>query len=384
MSQDQRHKDVDDAGHAPHAAAGHPEPGKQALTERATKDAAGSSGELERLKKEVRDAYVGDGAFANRGILDHKLEGVEYIKDQLDHEDQTAGTDLLKAALTIGTAVAAGALTATTFGAGPLVAALIAGGAAAAAGLPDFLGGVAGPAPDSNGFCTGYKTSLREKWPGSVHQLLGQMDTLQEARDTHRAILAMRSKPSTIIRNQANEVLDAWVNALKVQTQKGTRSPGDMGTQDFNDSTAGRLHIEGIQIDGLDPDRTAVDVDGLKAKLTAVPQRARDVMLERKVGDISVARTIEGTGKVPPFSSPRGVPHFAFGVLPNKSTSKGNNEQTGVVQVVVFKESETNEPARQQLARIDGAGTWESGLVRIWDKIKGRTLKSLGVQHVGN
>jgi hypothetical protein len=36
MTQDLRHKDLDDAGHAPHAAAGHPEPGKQSLTARAT------------------------------------------------------------------------------------------------------------------------------------------------------------------------------------------------------------------------------------------------------------------------------------------------------------------------------------------------------------
>jgi len=32
MTQEQRHKDLDDAGHAPHAAAGHPEPGKRSLT----------------------------------------------------------------------------------------------------------------------------------------------------------------------------------------------------------------------------------------------------------------------------------------------------------------------------------------------------------------
>ncbi|HZJ62580.1 MAG TPA: hypothetical protein VFD36_03590 [Kofleriaceae bacterium] len=384
MTQDQRHKDLDDAGHAPHAAAGHPEPGKQSLTAQATKDAAGGSAEIARLKKEVRDAYVGDGEFSNRGILDHKLEGVEYIKDQLDHEDQTVSSAYLQAALAIGTAAAAGALTATTFGAGTVAAALIAGSAAAAGSLPSFLAPISGPSPNANAFCTGYKTSLREKWPGSVQQLLGQMDTLDEARNTHRAVVAIRNKPDAIIKNQADEALDAWVNALKVASQKGTKSPADMGTEDFDDSTMGRLHIEGIQIEGLGDDRTTVDVEGLKAKLTGVPQRARDEMLDRKVGEISVARTIEGTGKVPPVNVVRNVPHFAFGVLPNRTRRKSITDQPAISHVVVFKEGETNAQARDELKRLDGAGTWEAGLVKIWERIRDRTLKSLGVVHVGN
>src|SRR5262245_45273246 len=155
-----------------------------------------------------------------------------------------------------------------------------------------------------------------------------------------------------------------------------------MGTEDFNDSTKGRLHIEGIVIERVDDDRTTVDVEGLKAKLTGVPQRARDQMLGRKVGEISVARTIEGTGKVPPVSTARNIPHFAFGVLPNRTTRKNITAQPAVSHVVVFKESETNEQARNELKRLDGAGTWEAGLVRIWERIRDRTLQSLGVVHV--
>ena len=63
MTQEQRHKDLDDAGHAPHAAAGHPEPGKQSLTE------------IARLKKEVRDAYPANRTRHTRPTVDRPLAG---------------------------------------------------------------------------------------------------------------------------------------------------------------------------------------------------------------------------------------------------------------------------------------------------------------------
>jgi hypothetical protein len=385
MSQGHRHKDVDDAGHAPRAAAGHPEPGKQTLTARATKDASPSA-EIERLKQEVHDAYIGDGEFDDRGILDHKIAATGVIAAQLGNRDENVGPDLLKTALSIGAAAAAGALVATGFGSGIVAGALIAGGSAAATSLPDHVDPDKGPTLDPFEFCETYEIALREEWPASVNKLLGRMNTLADARETHREVLAMRDRVNEVRQNQKNEILDAWVNALKKETQKGTESPGDMGTENFNDSTAGRLHIEGIKIDGRHEDGTTVRLDGLKAKLTDVPSAAKKLILDRKIGDINVSRTIEGTGVDPVagISDPRTLPHFAFGVKPQKTKDRAGHQFHILVYTQDHQPVETNAPAQHQLRRIDGAASWQDGLTRIWDMIKGKTLKSLGVTSVGN
>jgi hypothetical protein len=376
MSQDQRHKDLDGAGDAPHAASGHPEPGKHTLTDRTTKD-VNSSAEIERLKTEVRDAYIGDDSFEDRGILDYKLLGIDDIKSELNKRDEDVTPDMLKTALSIGVAAAAGALAATGFGTGIAAGALIAGSAAAASALPDFVDGDFGPTLNPTEFCATYSIALTEKWPGSVNKLLGQMTTLDEARETHRNVLAIRGKPTEIRKNQMNEILDAWVNALKAATQKRTR-PQDMGTKNFNDSTAGRLHIEGITINGRQ-ERTTFDISHLKAKLTAVPKDARNLIRDRRIGDINVARTIEGSGGDPVLSDPRFAPRFAFGVHPQRTKDEDGN----TFHILQYSPDETTESAREQLKRIDGASSWQDGLTRIWDAIKGRTLSSLGVTSVG-
>jgi hypothetical protein len=378
MSQDQRLKDLDDAGHAPRAASGNPEPGKQTLTDRATKD-ANSSSEIERLKKEVRDAYIGDDTFEVRGILDYKLRGIEDIKDELNEQDQNVGPDLLKTALSIGVAAAAGALAVSGIGTGVAASALIAGGAAAASALPDFVEREDGPTLNPIEFCSKYSIALSEKWPGSVNKLLGKMTTLDEARETHRDVLAIRGKPTEIRKNQMNEILDAWVNALKVATQKGTTSPAGMGTENFNDSTAGRLHIEGIMIDGRQ-EQTTFDISHLRAKLTDVPNDAKHRILDRKIGDINVARTIAGWGDDPLLSDVQFTARFAFGVHPRRTKDKEGN----TFHILQYSPDETNKSAREQLKRIDGASSWQDGLTRIWDAIKGKTLSSLGVSSVGN
>jgi hypothetical protein len=341
---------------------------------------------FERLKQEVRDAYIGDGDFHDQGILDHKIAATGVIAGQLGHRDQKVEPDMLSTALSIGAAAAAGALVATGFGSGIVAGALIAGGSAAATSLPQHVAQENGPTLDPFEFCETYEIALREEWPASVNKLLGRMNTLEQARATHREVLATRDRVNEIRQNQKNEILDAWVNALKMATQMGTESTSDIGTENFSDSTAGRLHIEGIKIDGRHEEGTTVNLDGLQAKLTEVPEAARKLILNRKIGDINVSRTIAGFGVDPVagLSDPRTIPHFAFGVKPQRTKNKAGHQFHILVYKQEDKAYETNEPAQRQLKRIDGAASWQDGLTRIWDMIKGRTLSSLGVSNVGN
>jgi hypothetical protein len=371
MSRERHHEaDDDELDDVPQAESARAEPGKRALTESApggaTGSAASNASQIKRLKDSVRDAYVGAGKFAQRGILDHKFDAIQDTKDFLNKEDDSIGAKLLVSAVTIGAAVAGGALATTTFGGGILAAALIAGAAATASELPGVLGGNKDAPLDPIAFCSRYRTALRQGWPGSVKKLHERMDTLEEAREVHRKTLSVRSQAGTIKENQSNELLDAWVNALKSKTQDKS-TPQSMGSENYGDSTAGRLHIEGVVIDPRGEKSTSIDVQGLRAKLTGVPEDARNQMRGRVVNDIRVARTIEGTGRLAPGG--RGAfSHFAFGIHPSGTPRLLENEVTPI--------------ARTQLAGIDGADTWQDGLLKIWDRMRNRTLSSLGVSDV--
>jgi hypothetical protein len=350
-------------------------PGKRTLTAQASSanasaSAASAASRIKKMKATVRAAYVGTGQFEQRGILDHKLDAVQEMTGLLSREDESLGSQVLIAALTIGAATAGAALAASgAAGAGLLAAALIAGGTAVVSELPSLMPGKDAPV-DPDKFGSKYKAALREGWPGSVGKLHAQMDSLEDARAIKKATLALRSRVETVKDNQRNELLDAWVNALKVKTQDKS-TPQSMGSRPLDNSTPGRLHIEGIK---LDPDGddgpTKVDIDGLRAKLTGVPEEARQQMQNRVVKNINVARTIEGTGRPKQVDRATVQAHFAFGIHPSERDTPylQSNEVTG--------------PAKEQLARIPGAGDWKAGLMAIWNRIDHRTLKSLGVSNV--
>jgi hypothetical protein len=373
MSRDHEHDDEDELDDVPHAASSSAGPGKRTLTDdasggKATGSAASKARQIQRMKDTVRNAYVGRGAFAQRGILDHKFDAIQDTKDFLSKEDESIGSKVLVAAITVGAAAAGGALAATTFGGSIVAAGLIAGSVAAAGELPGVLGSGKDSPIDPISFCSRYKTALRQGWPESVNKLLAQMDTLEEARAVKEKTLSVRRQAGAIKENQSNELLDAWVNALKSKTQKDS-TPQSMGSKNYGDSTAGRLHIEGIVIDPRGEKSTSDDVEGLRAKLTGVPEDARNQMRNRVVNEIRVARTIEGTGRGVP-SRGAALSHFAFGIHPSGTPRLLEDEVTPI--------------ARGQLAGIDGADTWQQGLIKIWDKIRGRTLASLGVSNVEN
>jgi len=349
-----------------------PGPGKRTLAEDANGDATASAArhesELHRLRKEAHAAYLGGEGFEKRGVLDHQLDAINDMKDYLNKDDPPSfGAKVLQAAIQVSVAAAAGAL-AVAAGEVVVAAALVAGGGAAAAALPGVFASGPDGSVDPIKFCSDYGTAVRVSSGKAAHKLHTDMNTVAKARSAHARMLALVAAPDAIKQVQKNLVLDAWVNALKVKHQGGKAS--DMGKANFGDSTKGRLHIQGIRVDPGAKPGTQIGFQGLEAKLTGVPQAPRQFDLNRKIEDIGVSRTIEGNVLAPPGG--RSVPptQFAFGIRPDKTP----DYRGGEVSVI----------AEGQLAKLDGASSWQDGLGLIWHKMRGFTLASLGVRNISN
>lgn len=177
--------------------------------------------ELDDLRSDVKSAYLGLGAFTKHGILDNKIQGVHNMTTYLSGpETSPVGSSLLGSALALGAEVAASALAAATDGAtDALVAALAAGTRLVASA---FHGdGSRHSTLDPVKFTNKYYIALSNRWPDSVHHLLHHMTSLSDARRIRDHVYKMRDQPAKIIVNQQNEILDAWANALKAQSQGG-------------------------------------------------------------------------------------------------------------------------------------------------------------------
>lgn len=369
----------------------HADPGKRTLTEMASQDAVASEAsshahEINHLKHETHNAYVGAGKFFQKGILDHKLDAIidmqSYLIQRDDKKEKESITSfLLEAALAVAVPVGAAEL-AGAVAVGELGTALIEGGTDVVGKLPGvFLGGGGDDGHqllDPVAFCSNFKSALRLGWPASVKHLTDQMTTPKKAHEIRNATVKLAKEPATVKKSQYAELLDAWVNALKAKAQPDNggrnRTPGQlvrgMGSADFRSASTGRLHITGIKLhpphDGKGP--VTFEVQHLGAKLDGVPEGARDLMRERALGDIEVARTITGSGvsggvgRLPPPPST-----FAVGVLPDNKLDFHDDTVTPI--------------AKAQLAGIAG-GDWKHGLTVIWNAIQGRKLQDLGVGSV--
>ncbi|HEX3757230.1 MAG TPA: hypothetical protein VHW23_00930 [Kofleriaceae bacterium] len=334
--------------------------------------------DIEKLKHETHDAYVGVGAYAQKGILDHKLDAVDDMQayliqvDSKKEKESIAGF-LLEAALAV--AIPAGAVElAAAVEVEELGTALIEGGGDVVSKLPGvFLKGSDGGHQllDPVAFCSNIKSALRLGWPHSVKKLTSRMSTLDKARAIHKGTVNLAKAPATVKKAQYAEVLDSWVNALKAKAQHD--KVGGMGNADFRSASTGRLHITGIKLMPPQHGRGAVTFafDHLGAKLDGVPEGARNLLLERSLKDIKVARTITGFGVVQGGGRTAPPPaNFAVGVLPDNKLDIHPDTVTPIAQA--------------QLAGISGSGgDWKTGLSVIWNAIQGYALKDLGVSSVG-
>ncbi len=339
----------------------------EALPERgaARRGATAEDRELDDLRSEVKSAYLGLGKFTKRGILDNKIQGVHNMTTYLSGPDTSpVGSSFLGSALSIGADIAAAALAAATDGASEaLVVALTEGSKIVASTF--HRGGNRHSVLDPIKFTNKYYIALTNNWPDSVHHLLKHMTTLPDARRIRDHVYEMRDQPEKIIVNQQNEILDAWVNALKAQTQGGNTQ--GMGDDSFERPVAGRLHIQGVKLHPQPGGRPVLDIGDLSADLVDVADSARALLLSREIKKIRIARTIEGS--IPIEFPQRNPPprKFAFGVL---------------LDGALAERSETDPVANDALTRF-GQGDPRHGLSIIWEVIGSTTLEKLGVTRIG-
>src|SRR5579872_742240 len=235
--------------------------------------------ELDELRSDVKSAYLGLGKFVERGILDSKIRGVHNMTAYLSGPDTSpVGSSFLGGALSIGAEVAASALaTATDGDSEALVAALAAGSKLVASAFHSE--GIRYSTLDPVKFTNKYYIALTNRWPDSVHQLLNHMTTLSAARRIRDHVYRMCDQPAKIIVTQQSEILDAWVNALKAQTQGGDIH--GMGDDSFEKPVAGRLHIQGVKLHTGGGERPVLDIGELSADLVDVADGARALLLSR-------------------------------------------------------------------------------------------------------
>lgn len=185
----------------------------------ARRTATADERELEDLRSEVKNAYLGLGTFAERGILDDKIRGVHNMTTYLSGSDPSpVGSSFLGSALSTGAEAAAAALAAATDGmTEALVAALTVGSRIVASTF--HRGSNRHSVLDPVQFTNKYYIALSNTWPDSVHHLLKPMTTISEARRIRDHVYRMRDQPTKIVAHQQNEILDAWMSALRAQAQ---------------------------------------------------------------------------------------------------------------------------------------------------------------------
>jgi hypothetical protein len=331
----------------------------------ARRGATGEDRELDDLRSDVKSAYLGLGGFAERGILDNKIQGVYNMTAYLSGPDTSpVGSSFLGSALSIGAEVAASALAAATEGAPEaLVVALAAGTRLVASTF--HSDSIRRSLLDPVRFTSKYYIALTNRWPDSVHSLLHHMTALPEARRIRDHVCRMCDQPAKIIANQQNEILDAWVNALKAQTQGGNID--GMGDDSFEKPVAGRLHIHGVKLHTGGGGRPVLDIGDLSADLVDVADGARALLLSRELKNIRIARTIEGS--IPIELPQRNPPlrKFAFGVLFDGK---------------IAEQSETDPVAKAALTSF-GKGDFHHGFSNIWEVIGSSTLEKLRVTKIG-
>jgi hypothetical protein len=161
----------------------------------ARRGATAEDRELDDLRSDVKNAYLGLGKFIQRGILDSKIQGVHNMMAYLSGPDTSpVGSTFLGGALSIGAGVAASALAAATDGAGALVAALAAGSRLAASAF--HREGHRDSILDPVKFTNKYYIALTNRWPDSVHHLLNRMTTLSGARQIRDDVERMCDQPA--------------------------------------------------------------------------------------------------------------------------------------------------------------------------------------------
>lgn len=331
---------------------------------------------IDQCKTEAEAMFVGTGAYANRGILDHKIDAANDMRVDLGRSDPTSITSTIAmAVLQVGIAAGVAAL---SVGTGPLAAALIAGGGAVIQALPSFFQG-GGNELDSTDFCSNYISSTRQGWPGAVATLHGRMNTEASARQVCAETRSLRDNAARVKQAQRNEILDEWMSATARAHAGGNAGTSGMGATSYDDASEGRLHLQNayLRTNGTMDPPTSATMEGVGL------EKLRHYNLDRKIGDIKCPRTMyamTSLGATALALSPNDT------YLIQEAGMSLSRAKSMMASFYVGRELDANDwgfmEGGSDQATIDA--NWENGLRKAWDQVKGKTLRELGINSIGN
>jgi hypothetical protein len=344
---------------------------------------------LDQCRQMVRDMYLGRGEWDHRGILDHKIDAVNDMQVRFNQPDPPSlESRLLTAAIAIGAGAAAGALGAvfTT----PIGGALVWGANGLITSLANFFPS-SSPPLNPNEFTQRYLGALREGWPTalSANQLNTTLGTeIGQARRATAEVKRLRDNHELVKSNQRSELLDEWTNAL-LGTRDNPQARGGMAEVSYDDPTEGRLHLEGASMTGQyalgGPPQAARWYRGPdSATMEGVPgPDARNANLDRKLKDIRVARTM-GVDDV--------FGHWRIFTAALTPTGEERLESVGhsigddgmretKARLAQYATGNYLDPSRDRAA-IDS--NWGAGLTKVWDQVRNRTLREMGIASIGS
>lgn len=328
---------------------------------------------IDQCKAEAEAMYVGTGAYASRGILDHKLDAANDMRVDLGRSDPVSVTaQIALAALQVGVAAGAAAL---SVGTGGLAAALIAGGAAVITALPGFFSG-GGNVIDSTTFVSDYISTTRQGWPTSVSRLHAQMASEATARQVCAQTRALRDNPGHVKQVQRNEILDEWMTAT-ANAHAGSTS-NQMGGASYDDASEGRLHLETASIGtaawNFSTPRTAT-MEGVGL------EKLRHFNLNRRIIDIKCPRTMKVLAM---------YGELELAMTPTDTVTFKHSD-LGWAKMVLSSYYLQRVLDEDDMGIVEGGhdqdlidANYMNGARKMWDQVKNQTLSGLGISSIGN
>src|SRR5262245_23620893 len=342
---------------------------------------------VEECRETVGDIYGGLNKEANSGILDHKLDAVNGMQTILDKSDAAVSSNVIFF-LSLVTNAAAGAL-----GAGlPTMAAnaIIWGAAGAANGAVALLNN--DNLIDAVEFCQNYMQSLRISKDAAVKEarsaIVGDVVLARVAASAFRRMVQDTAEVSRIKLNQEREVVDLWTNTLLAEKERkrgrkvgGPHDPGKVGSGSYFSAARGRILLASGKLEARRPPEKNPfrwTASPTAAAMPGTPDRARQKNLNRKIGDVPVARTMRVATSANFYAF--AVAISADGVQTAQPAHGGDPEAMHWM-LASFLLDKPLDPATDDFERLIEPN-WQLGITKCWDQVRNKTFAELGIKSV--
>lgn len=337
-----------------------------------------------------------DRNYTNRGILDYKLDAITEMQSDLNKQDSPPIEEqILRTVLIFGVRVGAAYLAPYL---GTAAQAVLAGGAAVALEIPKCFMKDSKMPINVTGFTGKLSVAVREGWPKSVTTLQSKMANEKTARQVVMDVSVARGNPDEVKQIQKNEVLDEWLNAVNWAKSggKGSGETKGMGEAAYyikwpSEVVPGRveLHTAGLYESDYSSSPKFVFSLPTRVRVGGLPnQDLRDMLADRKLSDIKVARTMRmGVSSMEGGSFGEALTDtIAVGINPAGEMSLAKGEQsTNFAKSVLASYYETGKSLDADNMWIFEGGhdqpeiekTWAKGLEKVWAQVLDKKLKEL-------